>query len=74
MMIYRLAYCESLLLSLVECSAKQCDNLLVETDIFSILGLSFFVTQNAFNFIEIYKNKNIGAHFSKSYIPQCFPF
>ena len=45
------------------CSAKK-DNLLGNTYIFSILGVSFCVTRNAFNFIEI-KNKNIG-HSSES--------
>ena len=46
------------------------DNLLVEADVFIILGVSFCVRQNTFNFIKI-KNKNIGAHFRKSYMPLC---
>ena len=29
------------------------DSLLVESDIFTVLGVSFCVTQNAFNFFEI---------------------
>ena len=38
--------------SLVMCSSKKCDNLLVEVDIFTILGDSFCVTQNALNLID----------------------
>ena len=53
---------------------EKYDNLLVDADIFTVLGVSFCVTQNAFNFIKIKKNMNIGAHFSKSYIPLCCPF
>ena len=34
------------------CSAKKWDNLLVETDFFAILGVSFCVMQNVFNFIK----------------------
>ena len=37
---------------LVISSANFCDDLLVEADFFIILGVSFFVTQNALNFIE----------------------
>ena len=33
------------------CSAKHCDNLLVKADIFTILGVPFCETRNAFNFI-----------------------
>ena len=33
------------------CFAKKCDNLLVKTDIFAVLVVSFCVTRNAFNFI-----------------------
>ena len=36
---------------------------------FTILRLSFCVIWNSFNFIEILKNKNVRAQFSKSYIP-----
>ena len=39
------------------CSAGKCDNLVVETDIFAILGVSFCVTWNALNFNEIKTNK-----------------
>ena len=53
-------------LFLQACSTKKCDNLLVQTDIFSILGVSFCVMQNAFNFIER-KSKNIG-HSSENII------
>ena len=49
------------------------DNLVVETDIIWNLGVSFCVTQNAFNFIKL-KNKNIGEQFSKSSIPLCNTF
>ena len=55
------------------CSANFCDNLLVETDIFIILGVSFCVTRNDFSLIKI-KKKNIGAQFRKYYIPQCHSF
>ena len=34
---------------------KKPDNLLVETAIFAILGVSFCVTQKTFNFIELKK-------------------
>ena len=37
------------------CSAIFCDNILVEADIFTILGFSFCVMRNAFNFIQIKK-------------------
>ena len=46
-----------------------CDNLLVDADIFIILGVSFFVTRNAFNLII---KKNLRAQFSKSSIPLSF--
>ena len=55
------------------CSAKKRDNLLVEAGIFTILGVSFCVMLNAFNFIEI-KNKNIGAQSKKIFIPLCSLF
>ena len=61
-------------IQLTECSATFRDKLLVETYIFAIFGVSFCVTQNAFNFIEILKNKNIRLQFSKTSIPLCFPF
>ena len=48
-------------------------NLLVEADVFAILGVSFCVMQNTFIFIGI-KNKNIGAQFRNYYIPLCRPF
>ena len=35
------------------CSAKQCDNFLVEAIFFTILGISFCVAQNTFNLIDI---------------------
>ena len=38
-------------------SAKKCDNLLVERDIFAILGVSFCVAQNDFNFIKKKEHK-----------------
>ena len=34
------------------CSVKFCDNLLVEADFLTILGVSFYVTLNAFNSIK----------------------
>ena len=34
---------------------RKRDNLLVKADIFTILGVSFYVTQNAFNLIKIKK-------------------
>ena len=37
---------------LEECSLKKRDKLLIEADIFTILGVSFCVMQNAFNFNE----------------------
>ena len=39
------------------CSANFCDNLLVETAIFAIIGVLFCVTQKALNFIEIKKTR-----------------
>ena len=55
------------------CSAKKRDNLLVEMSFFAIFGVSFFVTQNPFNFIEI-RNNNKKEQFSKYFIPLCFHF
>ena len=52
---------------------KKCDNLLVEADIFTILGVTFCVTQITFNLIDI-KNKNIVAQFSYSSIQPHRPF
>ena len=49
------------------------DNLLVEVENFTILGVSFCVTRNAFNLIKI-KNKNVGANFRKHFIPLCGTF
>ena len=54
--------------------AKLCDNLLVEEDVFTIVGVSFCVMQNAFNSIKIYKNKNIVAQFRKSSIQLYYYF
>ena len=48
-------------ISLGACSAKKCDNLLLETDIFAILGVSLCVTRNDFNFIEIKKQELRGT-------------
>ena len=55
------------------CSAKKCDNLLVETDIvFHFRGL---ILCNAKRLqFHRYKKKNIGEKFSKSSIPLCLLF
>ena len=52
---------------------KKCDNLLVETEIFAIFGISFCATQNAFNLMKI-KNKNIGAQFQHVFYYSMSPF
>ena len=51
-----------------KCSVKIYDNLLVEADIFTILGVSFCVIQNVFNLIKI-KNNNVREQFIKSSMP-----
>ena len=43
------------------CSAEFCDNLLVEADVFTIIEVSFYVTRNALNLIEIKKQERKGT-------------
>ena len=56
------------------CSVKRCNNLLVEADIFSILGVSFCVTQNSFNFTETKKTGTQGHSPASILFPICHPF
>ena len=51
------------------CSAKKCDSLLVETDIFCHLGVSFCIAWNSFNFIEIKKQEHRGTVQQDFYSP-----
>ena len=53
---------------------KKCDNLLVEADNFTILGLSFCVTQNAFNFIKIKKQEHRSIVKQVLYYPMLYFF
>ena len=56
---------------LMACSAKQYDNFLVETDIFCHFKGLILCNAKRLQFHRNKKNKNIGAHFIKSYIPLC---
>ena len=62
-----LLYCQGWLGTRYDDFKKICDNFLVQLDIFTILGVSFFVTRNYLNFNKI-KNKIVISQFSKSFM------
>ena len=61
-------------LYLSACSAKKYDNSLVETAIFFHFRDLILCNVKHLQYYLIKKNKNIGAHFSKSYILLLHPF
>ena len=56
------------------CSAEKCENVLVETAIFAIIGVLFCVTQKAFNFIEIKKQEHRETFQKTFYSPMLYFF
>ena len=71
---YTSIICCSPQLARLTCSAKKCDNLLVEADIFYHFRGIIFCNAKHLQFHRYFKNKNIVAQFSKSSIQLCRPF